>query len=44
MSDMKECIAKGIEHQYQFVRAENGECTFQCICGDVLTELEDSQP
>lgn len=44
VSDMSECVAKGVEHNYQFVRAENGQSTFQCFCGAVLVELEDSQP
>lgn len=42
---MTECVAKGIEHKYTFMKDENGQSLWFCIlCNDFYYQFEDSQP
>lgn len=39
------CLTQEIKHQYEFVKAENGESTWRCrFCGFWYHEFEDAQP
>lgn len=40
-----ECLTDDIKHQYEFVKAENGESIWRCrFCGFWYHEFEDAQP
>lgn len=45
MQEEKECLTKGIEHRYEFIKAEFGNMNFICRnCGDWINEVEDCTP
>lgn len=39
------CLTDDVKHQYEFLKAENGESVWRCrFCGFLYREYEDSTP